>query len=335
MKKTLFLAYFSLFLVFFLPLAEQKAASAAPESSAAPVPAEQAPLPEDPPAPSVPAAEPAQARTIRVLREDAVEEMDLEDYLCAVVAAEMPASFPEEALKAQAVAARTFALYCADTGKHSDADVCTDPAHCQAWRDERSLRDSWGPDYETWSEKIRRAVEDTAGQVLCYEGQPVFAAFHASSPGATEDSAAVWNPLPYLQSVSSPETAETVPGLMSALDCAALDFRDVILSAYPQADLTGAPETWVSELRRDQAGRAAAAVIGGVEIPATELRRLFSLRSTAFTLDYADGRFTFTVAGNGHGVGMSQYGAKLMAEAGSDYREILRHYYPGTELRET
>ena len=207
MKKTLFLAYFSLFLVFFLPLAEQKAASAAPESSAAPVPAEQALLQEDPPAPSVPAAEPEEARTIRVLREDAVEEMDLEDYLCAVVAAEMPASFPEEALKAQAVAARTFALYCAGTGKHPDADVCTDPAHCQAWRDERSLRDSWGPDYETWSEKIRRAVEDTAGQVLCYEGQPVFAAFHASSPGATEDSAAVWNPLPYLQSVSSPETA--------------------------------------------------------------------------------------------------------------------------------
>ena len=332
LKKTLFLAYLGLFLAFFLPVAGQRAASAVPEAPTVPPAAAQTSPPEPVSEPAEAPAAPPVPRTIRVLREGTVVEMDLEDYLVGVVAAEMPASFPPEALKAQAVAARTYALYCAETGKHPDADVCTDHTHCQAWLDEPALREAWGADHEAWSEKIRQAVSDTAGQILRYEGQAVFAAFHASSPGATEDSAALWSALPYLPSVSSPETPETVPGLMSALDCAALDFRDVILSAFPQADLTGQPETWVTELRRDGAGRVAAGVIGGVEIPGTELRRLFSLRSTAFTLDYAEGRFTFTVAGSGHGVGMSQYGAKLLAEDGADYRQILDHYYPGTTL---
>ena len=326
MKKTLFLAYLGLLFAFLMPLAEQRAGEDKPPE----LPEPSLSSPSEP----GPASAVSPPRTVRVLREGLVEEMDLEDYLTGVLAAEMPASFPEEALKAQAVAARTYVLYCAETGKHPDADVCADPAHCQAWLDESSLRQRWGSDYETWSDKLRRAVADTAGQVLRYEGQAVFAAFHASSPGATEDSAAVWSALPYLQSVSSPETAETVPNLMSSLECAALDFRDVILSARPQADLTGQPEAWVSELRPDASGRVAAAVIGGQEFSGSELRQLFSLRSTAFTLDYAEGVFRFTVAGNGHGVGMSQYGAKLMAEAGADFREILAHYYPGTELSE-
>ena len=135
-------------------------------------------------------------------------------------------------------------------------------------------------------------------------------------------------------SVSSPETAETVPNFISTLRCAPLDFRDTLLSLHPEADFSGPEEEWIGELTRDASGRVASCVIGGVRFKGTALRSLFSLRSTAFTLEYADGAFVFTAAGYGHGVGMSQYGAKLMAESGADYRAILAHYYPGTELGE-
>ena len=196
------------------------------------------------------------------------------------------------------------------------------------------MRANWGEEYEENLSRIRAAVADTAGESLRYRGEPVFAAFHASSAGATEDSGAVWSPRPYLVSVDSPETARDVPGYISSLRCAPIDFRDVILSAYPQADFSGPEAAWIGELRRDGSGRVAGAVLGGVEIPGKELRRLFSLRSTAFTLEYREGDFLFTVVGSGHGVGMSQYGAMVLARDGADYRGILTHYYPGTELAE-
>ena len=182
------------------------------------------------------------------------------------------------------------------------------------------------------NERMQAAVEATAGEYLSYEGVPVFAAFHASSAGATEDSGQVWNPRPYLVSVPSPESAATVPRYITELRSAPLDFRDTLLSARPEADLTGVPETWLGPIERDESGRVSTAVLGGAAFGGTELRALFSLRSTAFTLDYREGQFCFTVTGSGHGVGMSQYGANVMAQNGMDYREILAHYYPGTTL---
>ena len=244
----------------------------------------------------------------------------------------MPASFPEEALKAQAVAARSYALYQIGSGKHGEAELCSDPGCCQAWRSEDELRESWGEDFGERLARIRAAVEATAGETLLYAGEPVLAVFHSSSPGSTEESAQIWNALPYLVSVSSPETAQDVPGFVSELRCAPLDFRDVILSAYPQADFSGPEETWIGPSEQDAGGRVAYQELGGVAIPGKELRALFSLRSTAFSLTYEEGLFLFTVTGFGHGVGMSQYGAMVMARDGADYREILSHYYPGTEL---
>lgn len=327
MKKTLLFAWAALLFAYLLPLSLRDRPAAWTPPPAGTAQTGEMPLPGEP------ADEPAPLpETLRVLRGGEVEEMALQDYLVGVVAGEMPASFPPEALKAQAVAARSYALYCAASGKHQDADVCTEPGCCQAWLDGESMRQNWGEDYEENLARVRAAVEDTAGESLCYRGEPVFAAFHASSAGATEDCGAVWNPQPYLISVDSPETARDVPGYISSLRCAPIDFRDVILSAYPQADFSGPEEEWIGELRRDSSGRVSAAVLGGVEIPGKELRRLFSLRSTAFTLDYREGDFLFTVTGSGHGVGMSQYGAMVMARDGADYREILAHYYPGTEL---
>lgn len=329
-KKTILLAYFALFITFLPPVLSHRL----PESPAEPTdpPAESA-APVQTPAPTAAPAAPAPApERIAVQMAEGVEEMDMQEYLLGVVAAEMPASFEAEALKAQAVAARTFALYCAAGGKHQDADVCTDFACCQAWISESAMRENWGESYEANAEKIRSAVAETAGQYLSYEGEPVFAAFHSSSAGATEDCAQVWNPRPYLVSVDSPETAADVPDYISRLDCAPLDFRDTVLSAHPQADFTGEESGWIGEIRRDASGRVESAVLGGEEIKGTELRSLFSLRSTAFELAYTEGRFIFTVTGYGHGVGMSQYGAQVMAKNGDDYTQILAHYYTGTVL---
>ena len=329
MKRTVLTVYVALLLCFLLLLGQR---SPAVPSGVSPSPpgAERPPVPE---AAAVPEpAPPSPPRRIRLLTGDGILELDEEDYLLGVVAAEMPASFPTEALKAQAVAARTYARYCAEGGKHAEADVCADPGCCQAWQDEPALREKWGGQFEEYRDKLRRAVEETRGQLLVYEGQPVFAAFHASSPGATEDCGRVWNPRPYLLSVPSPETAETVPDLESRLCCEALDLRDTILSARPEADFSGPADCWLGEVCYDESGRVEALELGGVSLSGTEMRSLFSLRSAAFTLEYREGQFCFTVRGSGHGVGMSQQGARLMAEEGADYREILAHYYTGTEL---
>lgn len=261
-----------------------------------------------------------------------VYDVDMQEYLTGVVAAEMPAYFEAEALKAQAVAARTYAMYCASTGRHSDAQVCTDYACCQAWISREDMENNWGDSFEENYAAISRAVEETVGEYLAYDGQPVFAAFHSSSSGATEDCGAIWNPLPYLISVPSPETADTVPGYVSQVELSSLDFRDTVLSAYPYADFTGDESSWVGEINLEDSGRVASAILGGVEISGIEIRSLFSLRSTAFTLEYTGMGFLFTVTGYGHGVGMSQHGANLMAAQGSDYTQILAHYYPGTLL---
>lgn len=320
MKKRVALAYAVLLLALLLP-ALRRTPPAPPIS------------PDAAERPSVPPAAPA-AQTVRLLRDGTVCELPLEDYVLGVVAGEMPASFEPEALKAQAVAARTYTLYCAAGHKHTGADVCAEPGCCQAWLDDERLRQNWGADYGKNLARLRAAVEQTAGEYLCYEGAPVFAAFHSSSAGATEASAAIWNPRPYLVSVPSPESAETVPRYVSRLRCAPLDFRDTLLAAHPEADLSGEPETWLGPVEHDGSGRVASVTLGGVPVSGTELRALFSLRSTAFTLTCGAEGFCFTVTGSGHGVGMSQYGAEVMARNGADYREILAHYYPGTTLVE-
>ena len=334
MKKTILLSYLALFIVLGFPLLLQGRSLPQPEAEA-PVPSaaeRTAPETDSAPAPlAASAGEPA-PDSITVLTDGGAVTMDMQEYLVGVVAAEMPASFQEEALKAQAVAARTYAMYCALGQKHGEAQVCTDYTCCQAWQSEEALRQKWGGDYDACSQKIRAAVEATAGQYLSYEGQPVFAAFHSSSAGATEDCGQVWNPSPYLVSVSSPETAEDVPNFVSTVDCTPLDFRDTLLYAHPEADFTGEESGWIGEVRLDGSGRVASAVLGGVSMKGTELRQLFGLRSTAFCLEYTGESFRFTVTGYGHGVGMSQYGANVMAREGGTYTGILAHYYPGTVL---
>ncbi len=273
------------------------------------------------------------SRTILLVTGDDAIEISVRDYLIGVVAAEMPAGFEEEALKAQAVAARSYLQRALVKGsRHENGDICTDSDCCQAYKTNDELKKLWGDKYSAYMERITEAVEDTDGKYLSYDGEPAIAAFHSSSCGTTENSGAVWNEVPYLTSVETPETEKDVPNFVSRLEESELDFRDTVLYGRPDADMTGDAKDWIGEIKRDKAGRVESIVIGGESFSGSELRNLFSLRSTDFELEHGDGRFVFTVKGYGHGIGMSQYGANVMAKNGADYKEILAHYYPGTVL---
>lgn len=321
MKRNLIFSYTALLMTFLLPANRERIINTA-----------ELPVPDETPT-VINETEKRVPRRIKLLSGGEITETDTEDYIFHVVTAEMPAAFNDEALKAQAVAARSYAMWCVSASKHGEAEVCTDSGCCQAWQSDDAMKEKWGADYELYSKKIQSAVNATAGEYLSYDGQAVFAAFHSSSAGKTEASRAVWSELPYLVSVSSPETEANVPNYISVVECETLDFRDSILHDYPNADMTGEPENWIRETNYDASGRVQSVNIGGVEIPGTAIRTLFSLRSTAFETEYRDAVFRFTVTGYGHGVGMSQYGANVMAQNGSDYREILLHYYPGVEIK--
>jgi stage II sporulation protein D len=268
------------------------------------------------------------------MEDGGVEEMTMADYLWSVVAAEMPASFEKEALKAQAVTARTYTRWKMQTGQanHPDADVCTDSSCCQAYLSREQAAAAWGGSAAAYQEKISAAVADTDGQIMTYQGQPIQAVFFSSAAGRTEDAVAVWgNEVPYLVGVDSPE-GEDVPNYHTQVTLSAEEFRAAFLAAYPQADLSGAPGGWFQNTVATASGAVATMDVGGVTVRGTQLRRLFSLRSASFTVETGEDTVTFQVTGYGHGVGMSQYGANALAQQGKTYQEILKWYYTGVEL---
>ncbi len=288
-----------------------------------------------PPEATAPAAVSADADMhFTVLRGDSVFDADMAGYLPGAVAAEMPALFETEALKAQAVAIRSYimSLCLSENPRHPEADVCTDPNCCKGWLSESELREKWGDAYSANSAKISEAVAATDGEYLSYGGEPIQAVFHASSAGQTESSADVWSERPYLVSVWSPETEENVATLVSAVTLTPDELRAKLLESRPEAQLPSEPEQWLGSVELTETGRVAALTVGSERLTGTEARSVFGLRSTDFDVEYTGGAFVFTVRGYGHGVGMSQEGANLLAEEGYGYQSILAHYYPGTEL---
>ncbi len=272
---------------------------------------------------------------VTVLHHGQTLTMTMAEYLPGVLSGEMSPDFAAAALEAQAVAARTYALARRHvSGSHPEAQVCDSAECCQVWLDEAECRARWGESYGENMARMRAAVAATNGEVLTYQGEPIQACFHSSSPGRTESSQALWGTeLPYLVSVDSPETGADVPGFVSTRELRPEEFREVILTRYPDSELrTALPPDWLGECREDPGGRVAEIEVGGTAISGTEMRSLFSLRSASFTLVWTGQSFLFTVTGFGHGAGMSQYGANVMAREGADYRTILAHYYPGTTL---
>ncbi len=263
-------------------------------------------------------------------------EVTMHDYLVGVLSAEMPASFEVEALRAQAVAARSYALYkmlIKPSESHPDTDVCGNSACCNAYSDKDDMLEKWGDSFDTYAKKIEAAVASTDGIYLIYEEKPVLAVFHSSSAGKTEASENVWGAtVPYLKAADSPETEEYVPNYIFSVTIALSDFTDTIKAAYPEAAFNSEDPIIAENAVYTESGRLSSVTIGGVTVTGIQLRKLFDLRSAAISIELTDEAVILTTTGFGHGVGMSQYGANTLAKDGWDYAEILLHYYQGAEL---
>ncbi len=257
------------------------------------------------------------------------EEVPLEEYLVGVVASEMDAKFELEALKAQALAARTYIvkqmLNEEKVGVPEGSDV-TDTENHQVYKNDDELRQQWGKEYEWRIKKIRRAVNETRGEIITYEGVPINATFFSTSNGRTENAGEVWaNELPYLVSVESP------------WDTASPKFRGQ--KTFPAAEVERrlgvkipAGKTVGQVLERTAGDRVGKIKIGGKVFTGREIREKLDLYSTDFTMERRGSEIVVHTQGYGHGVGMSQYGANGMAAEGKTYEEIVKHYYRGVEI---
>ena len=275
-----------------------------------------------------------EATVLRILHDGAVEKMDMSSYLTGVLRAEMPASFEMEALKAQAVAARTYTLYRMANGAaeaHPEADACDDIRCCKAYETAEEAASRWGGKAEEYEQKLCRAVEETDGEIMVYDGEPVLAVFFSSAAGRTQPSGAVWQrDLPYLKSVPSPETETLVPDYYSAVCFSREEFCSKIKAACPDARFeAGEP---LCRILETEGGYVLRAQTGGLTLRGSDIRAALSLRSPCFTAEEKEDSILFHVTGYGHGVGMSQYGANILAGRGSSCEEILRHYYSGVSI---
>lgn len=290
--------------------------------------------------------------TVRVLnvKNGKVENLSLDDYLVGVVAAEMPASFERSALAAQATAARTYTLkrirQSGPTVKsnHPEADLCTDPAHCQAWKGQADLWQEWGVlHYASYQRKIVEAVESTRNMVITYQGELIDPVYHSTCGGATENSEDVWvYKVPYLRGVTcgycrdAPHYKDTIAVSWSEF------YSKLDLSrAVPVTSGGGGPKTSkpgngpaaIQALSRSPAGRIRSLSVDQRQFAGTEMRNRLGLPSTRFSWQVNGEGVSFYTTGYGHGVGMCQYGAQGLAKVGRSPGEILQFYYQGVEIQ--
>lgn len=249
-----------------------------------------------------------------------VLKIELEEYLIGVIGAEMPASFNIEALKAQAVVARTYTLRMLNSGKK-----IIDSSSIQNYKSNSELKALWGSSYNTYYKKIKNAVESTKGMYLTYNDEIIDAVYHSTSNGKTEDAVNVWGrSIPYLKSVDSiydnlNKTYETV--VFMSYDEVSIKLNNVVSS-----------ETNFNILKINDSGRVSEIEINGTIYSGVNFRNLLGLRSADFKIIKTDNGVNITTEGYGHGVGMSQYGANGMANNGYNFKNILFHYYNGCNL---
>lgn len=266
----------------------------------------------------------------------AIEQVNLDDYLCNVVSAEMPATFEQEALKSQAIVARTYTIYKILNKKHDNADICDDSTCCQAWISKEDRLERWEESQRenNW-EKISKAVKDTSGKIVTYENKPIDAFFHSNSGGITEIPVNVWGgtEYPYLQSVeTSGEDAYTQYSSEVILSQEELLNKLKVKYADISIDFTNPDD--IKILEYTESTRVKTVKFGNHEISGVEARSLFGLKSTNFEITRENDKIKFSVKGYGHGVGMSQTGADSMAKQGSSAEDIIKHFYTGVEITE-
>lgn len=294
-------------------------------------------------APAAPGSEPVKQvripQTIQVYRQSkgSSETIAFEDYVKGVVASEMPSVFEPEALKAQAVAARTYSMAKyqsakknGNSGSHSSAPVC-DTVHCQVYQSKKDLKAAKGSEWmkKDWK-KISQAVEATKGQLMYYKGELVAQAlFHSSSGGKTENCEDVFTAaVPYLVSVESPYEEEATHK-KETLTLTLADFSAKMRQACPDKNFGTIRSSNVKIKTHSKGGRVESMQIGSASVSGKQVREALGLYSANFTISLSKNSITFTTTGSGHGVGMSQYGANGMAKRGYDYKSILSHYYSG------
>lgn len=290
------------------------------------LPETQPSVPTQPELTEPPQTQPPQPLQIPVLFGGEVRMMELEEYLLGVVLAEMPASFHEEALKAQAVASRSYTLRCCmGAGNHKEGYICTSSGCCQAYISPEDYIGRGG----RWAnvQRVWRALQDTRGEVLLYAGQLVLATYFSCSGGSTESALTVFGvDYPYLQAVQSPGE-EGFGSYHHSVTFTAEEFTNAL-----GLKLAGEPQTWFGEIVQTSGGGVDSIYIGGAMFDGGRLKNLLGLRSTNFNVSVSEEGITFETFGFGHRVGMSQYGALAMAESGKSYVEILLHYYVGTQI---
>lgn len=273
--------------------------------------------------------------TFRVfdLETETVSEVPFSDYVKGAIASEMGADFEFEALVAQGVAAFSCGLYQQKIHFSADYDFSAAPDKKLGYMTEEKVKEIYGKNFEEKWSVISAAAEKAMNYVLTYKGEPALAVYHAISNGTTESSENAWGgAVPYLVSVKSPGDILS-PDYETTLSVSKKDALEILNKNG--AGLNGSyPEEWFEGAERTEAGYVDKIIIGAATFSGEKLRSIFNLRSTDFDVSYKDDEFIFTVRGYGHGVGLSQVGANYMAKEGADFREILSHYYPGTELIE-
>lgn len=294
---------------------------------------------------NAPEPKPLQASSVKLsvyfTAEKKVRQMDLEEYVKGVVAAEMPASFEIEALKAQAVAARTFSygrltgVFISKPGVHDGVDICTDFSHCQAWISREKAKKNWGIFFgaRNWN-RIEKAVNETKGIIVTYKGQVANTLFHSNSGGRTENSEEVWDgvSVPYLRSVDSSGDSEA-RNFKTTVAFKRDDFIETLRTKFPEAKIGKDLFNDIKILDLTTGGRVGNIKVGNITMKGSEFRSLFSLRSANFKIARTDkDDIKVIVTGNGHGVGMSQWGADSLAKKGGTFDEILKYYYTGVDL---
>ena len=270
------------------------------------------------------------------VNENIVEEIPLDEYLYGVVSAEMPASFEKEALKAQAIVARTYTIFKIQNNsqKHENTDICDDSSCCQAWisKENRFARWEESAREDNWN-KIVEAVDTTKGKIITYEGKPINAFFHSNSGGKTETTINVWGGTgyPYLQAVET-SGEELYSQYASEVVLDKSTFIEKMKEKYQDFSIDFSEDNCIQVLEYTDGNRIKTIRIGNIELSGVNVRNIFGLKSANFTLEIDEENIKFSVIGYGHGVGMSQTGADSMAKSGSDYEEIIKHFYTNVEI---
>lgn len=260
------------------------------------------------------------------------------DYVIGAVAAEMPMSYSDEALKAQAIAAHTYALAQKENQQkpqhilEAQADFEADPTRRLGYITKDVMKALWKENFDVYYQRLVSLVTPIINDVITYEGKAILACYHAFSNGSTQPAQDVWGtPVPYLTAIAS-VWDEQNPEFTQTFTMTAQEMKDSLTSHFAGIDASGEPQTWFGVFEKNEQGYVKSVKIGGVSCKAQDVRTALGLRSTDFSIIWKEDHFEITSRGYGHGVGMSQFGAEMMAQSGKTAQEILDYYYPQTQI---